>query len=110
VTTVAENPSGERAFPYLFSPIRIGPLELPNRIVITSHGASEAFRNAAMDPDAYIEYLRRRPRPGGDDQAHIADPDLVEKVRTGGGCRTAASAGAGARRTGHRRAPGRPGG
>jgi hypothetical protein len=28
--------------------------------VITSHGASEAFRNAAMDPDAYIEYLRRR--------------------------------------------------
>jgi hypothetical protein len=28
--------------------------------VITSHGASEAFRNAAMDPDPYIEYPRRR--------------------------------------------------
>jgi 2,4-dienoyl-CoA reductase-like NADH-dependent reductase (Old Yellow Enzyme family) len=80
VTTVAENLSGERAFPHLFSPIRIGPLELPNRIVITSHGASEAFRNAAMNPDAYIEYLRRRAAGGAG--LIIAQPILSDPLQS----------------------------
>lgn len=51
-------------FPHLFSPIRIRHTTVPNRIVITSHGASEAFRNPNVSPDGYIEYLRRRAAGG----------------------------------------------
>lgn len=35
-----------------------------NRIVITSHGASDSFRNPDLSADAYIEYLRRRAAGG----------------------------------------------
>jgi 2,4-dienoyl-CoA reductase-like NADH-dependent reductase (Old Yellow Enzyme family) len=55
---------GEAAFPILFSPIRIGPVEVRNRIVITAHGTSEAFRHPGMSPASYIEYLRRRAAGG----------------------------------------------
>jgi 2,4-dienoyl-CoA reductase-like NADH-dependent reductase (Old Yellow Enzyme family) len=55
---------GEAAFPTLFSPIRIGPVEVRNRIVITAHGTSEAFRHPGMSPASYIEYLRRRAAGG----------------------------------------------
>jgi 2,4-dienoyl-CoA reductase-like NADH-dependent reductase (Old Yellow Enzyme family) len=55
---------GEAAFPVLFSPIRIGPVEVRNRIVITAHGTSEAFRHPGMSPASYIEYLRRRAAGG----------------------------------------------
>jgi len=55
---------GETAFPALLSPIRIGPVEVRNRVVITAHGASEAFRHPGMSPDGYIEYLRRRAAGG----------------------------------------------
>jgi 2,4-dienoyl-CoA reductase-like NADH-dependent reductase (Old Yellow Enzyme family) len=48
----------------LFSPIRIGPTEVRNRIVITAHGTSEAFRHPGMSPASYIEYLRRRAAGG----------------------------------------------
>jgi 2,4-dienoyl-CoA reductase-like NADH-dependent reductase (Old Yellow Enzyme family) len=51
-------------YPHLFSPIRLGPTDVRNRVVLTSHGASEAFRNPLMSPDAYIEYLRRRAGAG----------------------------------------------
>lgn len=51
-------------FPHLFSPIGLGRVEIRNRVVLTSHGASEAFRNPLMPPDAYIEYLRRRAGAG----------------------------------------------
>src|SRR5487761_1628145 len=61
VVTVAP---GEAAFPVLFSPIRIGPLMIRNRIVITAHGTSEAFRHPGMSPASYIEYLRRRAAGG----------------------------------------------
>lgn len=51
-------------FPHLFSPIRLGRVQVRNRVVLTSHGASEAFRNPLMSPDSYIEYLRRRAGAG----------------------------------------------
>ena len=57
-------PPGEAAFPTLFSPIRIGPLTIRNRVVITAHGTSEAFRHPGMSPDRYVEYLRRRAAGG----------------------------------------------
>lgn len=56
--------SGEAAYPTLFSPIRIGPVEVRNRVVITAHGTSEAFRHPGMSAVGYIEYLRRRAAGG----------------------------------------------
>ncbi len=50
--------------PLLFEPIRIRDTLVRNRVVITSHGASEAFRNPASSPATYIEYLRRRAAGG----------------------------------------------
>lgn len=35
-----------------------------NRVVITAHGTSEAFRHPGMSPASYIEYLRRRAAGG----------------------------------------------
>jgi 2,4-dienoyl-CoA reductase-like NADH-dependent reductase (Old Yellow Enzyme family) len=52
-------------FPLLFAPITIRGHEVRNRAVITSHGASEAFRSPALPPDTYIEYLRRRAASAG---------------------------------------------
>jgi 2,4-dienoyl-CoA reductase-like NADH-dependent reductase (Old Yellow Enzyme family) len=52
------------SFPTLFSPITIGRTTVRNRVVITSHGASEAFRNPGASPDTYIEYLGRRAAGG----------------------------------------------
>lgn len=60
------------AFPTLMSPIRIRDTEVRNRVVITSHGTSEAFRNPNVAADAYIEYLRRR--AGGGAGLIIAQP------------------------------------
>lgn len=48
------------AFDKLLSPITIGSTEVRNRVVITSHGASELFRNPASSAEPYIEYVRRR--------------------------------------------------
>jgi 2,4-dienoyl-CoA reductase-like NADH-dependent reductase (Old Yellow Enzyme family) len=55
---------GEAAYPTLFSPIRVGAVEVRNRVVITAHGTSEAFRHPGMSPASYIEYLRRRAAGG----------------------------------------------
>lgn len=51
-------------FPHLMSPISLGRIDVRNRVVLTSHGASEAFRNPLASPAAYIEYLRRRAGAG----------------------------------------------
>jgi 2,4-dienoyl-CoA reductase-like NADH-dependent reductase (Old Yellow Enzyme family) len=48
----------------LFSPVTIRRAEVRNRVVITSHGASEAFRDPGSSPATYIEYLRRRAAGG----------------------------------------------
>src|SRR5262245_50289608 len=57
-------PPGQTAYPTLLSPLRIGSIEVRNRVVVTAHGASDAFRHPGMSPDAYIEYLRRRAAGG----------------------------------------------
>lgn len=44
----------------LLTPIKLGPLEVRNRVVVTAHGASEMFRNPMLPAEPYIEYLRRR--------------------------------------------------
>ncbi|WP_375476529.1 FAD-dependent oxidoreductase [uncultured Jatrophihabitans sp.] len=51
-------------FPLLLSPIAIGRREVRNRVVITSHGASEAFRAPGGHGGGYLEYLRRRAAGG----------------------------------------------
>jgi 2,4-dienoyl-CoA reductase-like NADH-dependent reductase (Old Yellow Enzyme family) len=51
-------------FPTLMSPLRIRNFEVRNRVVITSHGTSEAFRNPSVPAAGYIEYLRRRAAGG----------------------------------------------
>lgn len=63
-------------FPYLLAPIRLGRVEVRNRVVVTSHGASESFRNATAAPEAYIEYLRRR--AGGGVGLIITQPVLSD--------------------------------
>jgi 2,4-dienoyl-CoA reductase-like NADH-dependent reductase (Old Yellow Enzyme family) len=50
--------------PLLLTPIKIGPIEVRNRVVITAHGASEMFRNPRLAAEPYIEYLRRRAAGG----------------------------------------------
>src|SRR6201994_4296027 len=48
----------------ILSPIRLGSVEVRNRVVITAHGASEMFRNPNLPAQPYIEYLRRRAAGG----------------------------------------------
>lgn len=74
-TTPGTTP-GETSFPRLFSPINLGRVEARNRVVVTSHGASEAFRNPAADRHAYIEYMRRR--AAGGPGVLIAQPVLSD--------------------------------
>jgi 2,4-dienoyl-CoA reductase-like NADH-dependent reductase (Old Yellow Enzyme family) len=83
-TEPGETEPGEAAFPTLFSPIRIGPAEVRNRIVITAHGTSEAFRHPGMSPASYIEYLRRRAAGGAGliiCQPILSDPLLASRRR-----------------------------
>ena len=51
-------------FPTLMSPIAVRNFTVRNRVVITSHGASDGFRNPDISGRAYIEYLRRRAAGG----------------------------------------------
>src|SRR5262245_34274728 len=50
--------------PMILTPIKLGSVEVRNRVVITAHGASEMFRNARLPAEPYIEYLRRRAAGG----------------------------------------------
>lgn len=52
------------AFDKLLSPITVGSTDVRNRVVITSHGATELFRNPAQPAEPYIEYVRRRAAGG----------------------------------------------
>ena len=48
----------------ILSPVKLGSVEVRNRVVITAHGASEMFRNPLLPATPYIEYLRRRAAGG----------------------------------------------
>ena len=63
-TRSVEPTAGERAYPTLFSPLKVGRETLQNRAVILPHGTSMLRDGAITDDD--IEYYRRRAesRPG----------------------------------------------
>jgi 2,4-dienoyl-CoA reductase-like NADH-dependent reductase (Old Yellow Enzyme family) len=48
----------------LLSPVRVGSLEIRNRIVSTAHGAFLDFYRPGVAPDQYIAYQRRRAQGG----------------------------------------------
>ncbi|HVT68450.1 MAG TPA: hypothetical protein VHF26_11910, partial [Trebonia sp.] len=50
--------------PMILTPIKLGSVEVRNRVVVTAHGASEMFRNPLLPAEPYIEYLRRRAAGG----------------------------------------------
>jgi len=50
-------------FKYLFSPIKIGPVTIRNRIYFGPHGTMFADKNHILD-ERYIEYLRARAKGG----------------------------------------------
>jgi len=60
----------------LFSPIKVGPIEVRNRTVITAHGVSNEFRSPLLPPEPYIEYVRRR--AAGGVGLIVGQPILVE--------------------------------
>ncbi|MCP3976315.1 MAG: FAD-dependent oxidoreductase [bacterium] len=48
----------------LFTPMKIGPVELRNRVVSTAHGAFLDFYRPGVAPDQYIAYQERRAAGG----------------------------------------------
>jgi 2,4-dienoyl-CoA reductase-like NADH-dependent reductase (Old Yellow Enzyme family) len=68
-------PASGPAFPHLLAPLTIKNTKLRNRAVVTAHGASDLFRDPSLNPDTYIEYLRRR--AGGGVGTIIAQPLLA---------------------------------
>ena len=60
----------------LFTPIKVGPIEVRNRTVITAHGVSNEFRSPLLPPEPYIEYVRRR--AAGGVGLIVGQPILVE--------------------------------
>jgi 2,4-dienoyl-CoA reductase-like NADH-dependent reductase (Old Yellow Enzyme family) len=66
------------AFPHVLAPISVRRTRVRNRVVITAHGASDLFRDPALNPESYIEYLRRRAGGGAGMiivQPLLANPD-----------------------------------
>ena len=52
------------ATPTLLSPLRIGPVQVRNRIVSTAHGAFLDFYRPGEPPDRYVTYQERRAAGG----------------------------------------------
>ncbi|WP_083341481.1 NAD(P)-binding protein [Mycobacterium talmoniae] len=51
-------------FPTLLSPLRVGKVELRNRVVMTAASISEPWRNPLLPAEPYIEFARRRAAGG----------------------------------------------
>ena len=51
-------------FRYLFQPIRLGPVEVKNRIVMSSHDTGFGFFQEHLPPEKYIAYIKDRARGG----------------------------------------------
>ncbi|UCD85267.1 MAG: FAD-dependent oxidoreductase [Deltaproteobacteria bacterium] len=51
-------------FKYLFSPIKLGPVEIKNRILMSSHDIGFGFFQYNLPPERYIEYIKARARGG----------------------------------------------
>lgn len=51
-------------FPILLSPLRVGSITLPNRVVSTAHGAFLDFYRPGVSGQRYVDYQERRARGG----------------------------------------------
>lgn len=51
-------------FPTLLSPLRVGTVELRNRVVMTATSISEPWRNPLLPAQSYIEFARQRAAGG----------------------------------------------
>jgi 2,4-dienoyl-CoA reductase-like NADH-dependent reductase (Old Yellow Enzyme family)/thioredoxin reductase len=51
-------------FKYLFTPIKLGPVMVKNRIVVSGHETLYGFFDKRFDPEKYLEYQRARARGG----------------------------------------------
>ena len=54
-------------YPHLFSPIRIGPVEVPNRFYLGSHSnplAAPGIHGSAVPSEAFARYYGERARAG----------------------------------------------
>ncbi|UCD83279.1 MAG: FAD-dependent oxidoreductase, partial [Deltaproteobacteria bacterium] len=51
-------------FNYLFTPIKLGPVEIKNRIVMSNHETGFGFFARNLPPEKYIEYVKARAQGG----------------------------------------------
>jgi 2,4-dienoyl-CoA reductase-like NADH-dependent reductase (Old Yellow Enzyme family)/thioredoxin reductase len=51
-------------FPTLLSPLHVGSITVPNRVVSTAHGAFLDFYRPGVSGDRYVDYQERRARGG----------------------------------------------
>ena len=51
-------------FKHLFQPIKLGPVEVKNRIVMSSHDTGFGFFQENLPPEKYIEYIKARAQGG----------------------------------------------
>ncbi len=81
-------------FQYLFTPIRIGPMAVPNRILVTTHGmAVPPLTGTDEHAEAFIAYYAEKARGGagwvGGSPTFVSNPWAPGFVGTGvGACRT----------------------
>jgi len=47
-------------FPTLLSPLQVGSITLPNRVVSTAHGAFLDFYRPGVSGQRYVDYQERR--------------------------------------------------
>jgi 2,4-dienoyl-CoA reductase-like NADH-dependent reductase (Old Yellow Enzyme family) len=66
-------------FETLYSPIRLGALQIRNRVVVTATSISESWRNPLLPAQPYIEFARRR--AAGGVGLFIAQPFYVNPFR-----------------------------
>lgn len=51
-------------FKYLFTPIKVGPVLVKNRVVLSGHETLYGFFDKRYDPERYLEYLKARAKGG----------------------------------------------
>jgi len=61
---IAVHDAGPIEFPMLLSPLAVGSLTLPNRVVFTAHGSFLDFYRPGVSGDRYVDYQERRARGG----------------------------------------------
>jgi mycofactocin system FadH/OYE family oxidoreductase 2 len=84
---LANRPSGPAAFAHLLSPLRVGRLDLPNRVLITAHATNYVDGHGLPD-DRAVHYYAERARGGaglmitGASSVHPSSPSVRGVVNT----------------------------